>query len=341
MADFTNLVLEGVGNGGADVNMIGRAGQPERIMPTQVWNQIVQEAKESSVVLANATHVRMTAKRGRQTLLSSIPDAYWLTTGDSEEDPDSKLKPVSEMPTWTEQYITAEELACIVPIPDSIIDDAGIPLWDTIRPMLVESIGLLIDKAVLFGTNKPSTWPTAIIPAAIAAGNYVVNGTGADMGVEIAQLGQRLAKQKFRIGKFISEPGLQWELIGLRSPNENLPIYTQIAGSPNGGIYGRPLNECDNGAWDASVARLAAIDWSKQFIGIRQDVTFKMFSEGVITDSSGKVVLNLMQQDTKALRVVMRVGFQTSFPLVTRMTGSNTRYPAAVITPAPAEDDNG
>ena len=39
-----------------------------------------------------------------------------------------------------------------------------------------------------------------------------------------------------------------------------------------------------------------------------------------------------MQQDTKALRVVFRVGFQTAVPM-TRLGGS---YPAGVITPAAA-----
>lgn len=336
---MADVVLNGVGASGANVTLMGRADMPERIMPVQVWKDIVADASESSVVMKNARHVTMTAKRGRQTLLASLPDAYWLTSG-SVDDTDANLKPVGEVPTWTEQYIEAEELAVIVPIPDSIVADADIDIWATIRPMIRESIGLLIDKAAMFGVNKPSTWPTAIIPAAIAAGNVVQHGSEADLGVEIAKLGRRLAKQKFSVGAFVSEPGLQWELVGLRSPNENLPIYTQLTGSPAGGIYGRPLNECTNGAWDDNTAVLAAVDWSKQFIGIRQDITFETFKEGVISDANGKVILNLMQQDTKALRVVMRVGFQTSFPRVTRMTGTNSRYPAAVITP-PATFDPG
>jgi hypothetical protein len=87
----------------------------------------------------------------------------------------------------------------------------------------------------------------------------------------------------------------------------------------------------DNGAWDDDEAELLAADWKKFVVGIRQDVTYDLFSEGVISDADGKVILNLMQQDTKALRVVFRVGFQVAIP-VTRI-GPSTRYPAGVITP--------
>ncbi|MBP0095036.1 hypothetical protein, partial [Prescottella equi] len=84
---------------------------------------------------------------------------------------------------------------------------------------------------------------------------------------------------------------------------------------------------------DSTAATMIAADWSKVIVGIRQDVTFDLFSEGVISDASGKVILNLMQQDSKALRVVFRVGFQVANPL-TRLNGTEaTRYPAGVLVP--------
>ena len=77
---------------------------------------------------------------------------------------------------------------------------------------------------------------------------------------------------------------------------------------------------------------MLAADWSKFVVGIRQDMTYQLFDQGVISNADGKVHYNLMQQDAKALRVVMRVGFQVANP-ITRVAAKGTQYPAGFITP--------
>jgi HK97 family phage major capsid protein len=309
-------------------NIIGRADVADSLLPDQVIKKIIQETPKSSVILNRAKTVRLSAAKAKQPVLTTLPDAYWVNG-------DTGLKQTTEN-TWGNLNITAEELAVIVPIPDALISDANVPLWEAIQPLLVEAIGKKVDDAAVFGTDKPASWPAGIVPAAIAAGNAIARSEETDLGQDVAALGQKLAKQGFGINGFASEPGLQWELVGLRS-STGVPIYTPSlsAGSP-AGLYGFALNEVANGAWDSEVATLLAADWAKFVIGIRQDITFDLFSEGVISDATGKVILNLMQQDTKALRVVFRVGFQTANP-VTRV-GSGTKYPAGVVTPMVEED---
>ena len=73
--------------------------------------------------------------------------------------------------------LVAEEIAAIVPIPENVVDDATFDVWAEIRPMLEEAVGRALDAAVFFGTNKPASWPTAIVPAAVAAGNVYARGT--------------------------------------------------------------------------------------------------------------------------------------------------------------------
>lgn len=305
-------------------NILGRADVGEALVPDQVINEIITEAPKSSVVLDRGKTIRLSAKKAKQPVLASLPEAYWV-------DGDSGLKQTTKN-DWSAQTITAEEMAVIVPIPDALVSDSNVPLWAQIKPLLAEAIGKKVDLAALFGIDKPDSWPTAVIPAAIAAGNTVTAGTGDDLGVDVAELGRKIAKQGYGINGFAAEPGLQWQLIGLRN-SQGTPIYTPSlsAGAPSG-LYGYALNEVMNGAWDAEVATLLAADWTKFVVGIRQDITFELFSEGVISDADGKVVLNLMQQDTKALRVVFRVGFQVAKPL-TRVGGA-AAYPAGVIVPA-------
>ncbi|MFZ4894641.1 phage major capsid protein [Plantibacter sp. Mn2098] len=305
--------------------IINRSGAGAPAVPEPIANEIIKELPKASVLLDRARKVRLSSKTLKQPVLSALPDAYWVNG-------DTGLKQTTKA-EWDNLTITAEELAAIVVIPDALFDDSNVPLWDEVRPLLVEAIGRKVDEAGLFGVDKPGTWPTAVVPGAIAAGNSISEGTGVDLAQDVAGLGRLLAEDGFAANGFASKPGLNWQLVGLRNEN-GTPIYTpSLAQGVPSSLYGYPLNEVLNGAWDPDDATLLAADWSKFVIGVRQDITFQIFDTGVISDGDGKVIVNLMQQDAKALRVVFRVGFQVANPL-TRVNPGSTRYPAAVLTPS-------
>lgn len=306
--------------------IVGRAEVADALLPDQVISEVIKTVPEASAVLSRARRVPMSSAKAKQPVLASLPEAYWV-------EGDTGLKQTSAA-SWENVVMTAEELAVIVPIPDALVADSGIPLWQEIQPLLVEALGKKVDQAALFGVDKPSSWPTAVVPAAIAAGNTVAKGTNADVAADIAAVAGMVAADGFAVNGFASKPGLQWELIGTRTA-QGTPLYTPALapGQPQG-LYGFPLNEVASGAWNAESAEVLAADWSKFVVGVRQDITFDMFSEGVISDADGKVVLNLMQQDSKALRVVFRVGFQVANPLTRLQSETNKRYPAGVLVPA-------
>lgn len=307
--------------------LIERGSPSDPLIPENVSAQLVNEdVPKASVTLTRARRVPLSSKKARQPVLSALPSAYWVGG-------DTGLKQTTKA-QWENVFIEAEELAAIVAIPDAYFDDASIPLWDQIRPLLAEAIGQAVDLAALFGVQTPVTWPTAVIPEAISRGNVITEGTGDDIGQDVALLGEELAAQGYAINGFASRPGLQWKLIGLRN-EQGTPIYTPSlsAGAP-AGLYGYPLNEVLNGAWDPDEATILAADWSKFVVGVRQDITFKIFEEGVISDDDGKVILNLMQQDSKAMRVVFRVGFQVANTINRVQGDEELRYPAGIIAPA-------
>ena len=308
----------------AYTNIIGRADVTDAMVPEQEIPGILKSATEASVIMTKARRTAMSSKVQKQPVLATLPNAYWVNG-------DTGLKQTSKT-TWDKITMTAEELAVIVPIPNALIDDANVPLWNEVKPLLGEAAGALIDEAAVFGVNKPTSWPTALVPAATAAGNVIAAGTGDDIGVDIAMLAEKIDKQGFAINGFATRPGISWTLRSLRDTTGR-PLWADaMAGTGNPGLYGLDLVEVRNGSWNAAAAELLAVDWSKVVYGVRQDITYDLFSEGVISDDEGKVVLNLMQQDSKALRMVMRVGFQVAVP-VSRIT-TGTRYPAGVLTPA-------
>jgi len=300
---------------------------PDPFIPETYVSQILQDAPKASAALTLMRRQPMSSKKTRQPVLSALPTAYWV-------DGDVGMKQTTK-PVWDNLELIAEELAAIVVIPDAYFDDANIPLWEEIRPLLAEAIGKKIDEAVLFGVDKPSTWPTDIYHGTLAAGNVRVAGTGDDLAQDVAFLGQTLAEDGSRLGGFASQPGFNWRLVGIRT-SQGVPIYQPaLTEGEFDRLYGRRFFEVENGSWDASEALLIGGEWNKAIIGVRQDITYRIFDQGVISDDDGNVVVNLMQQDSKAMRVVMRVGFTVEEPL-DRIAGTGTRYPFATLQSATA-----
>jgi hypothetical protein len=151
-------------------NIISRA-DVDAFIPEDVATEVLQAAVQQSAALSLFPSVPMSSKTRRMPVLSALPVAYFVNG-------DTGLKQTTEM-AWGGKYLEAEEIACIVPVPEAVLDDADFDLWGQVQPRLAEAVGQALDAAIFVGTNKPATWPQAVIPAAIAAGNTYERGTNA------------------------------------------------------------------------------------------------------------------------------------------------------------------
>jgi len=73
-------------------------------------------------------------------------------------------------------------------------------------------------------------------------------------------------------------------------------------------------------------------DWTQLVWSMRQDITFKVSTEGVIQDGSGDTIFNLFQQDMVALRAVMRLGFALPNPINRMQATAADRCAFAALT---------
>lgn len=306
-------------------DIVERDASLDPLVPTPVAAQVIQELPAASAVMAMARKVPMSTKSLRTPVLSVLPTAYFVNG-------DSGLKQTTAQ-DWENVVLVAEEIAALVPVPLAYLDDAQVPIWDEVRPRIVEAIGAKIDAAALFGVELPSTWGDAIVTHATAAGNTVAEGTGDDIGVDIAALAELVALDGFNVNGFAVQPGFNWRLVQLRS-GDGVPIYSPLAGAQPATLFGEMLPQVRNGAWDPDEASLIAGDWSKAIVGTRQDITFEPFRAGVITDDDGTVVYNAMQQDGVVFRAVMRLGWQLANPATRQNPTEGTRSPFGVLTPA-------
>lgn len=306
---------------------INRGNPPygtDPIVPEPLANEIIQELPTHSTVMQMARKVPMSTRTQRLPVLDTLPVAYFVSG-------DSGLKQTASM-EWANVTLVAEEIAAIVPIPDAYLDDANIPIWSEVRPRMVEAIAKKIDAACLFGVDKPTTWSPALVPAAIAAGNTVTNDN-TDVPLKVAELAEKVTVDGFtQINGWAVRPGFKWRLLRVRSSGSGDPIYEpDLQNGRGGSLYGYPMSEVVNGAWDPTVADLLLGDWSKALVGTRQDITFKMFDQGVISDDSGSVVWNAMQQDGQAMRVVIRLAWATANPVTALNGNAATRFPFGVL----------
>lgn len=311
------------------VNIIDRNGA-EALIPQQVSEQIIQELPTSSVFLRLANKMpNMTAKQLKIPVMSGNVVAQFITG-------DTGLKPTSAM-TWENVFITAEELAVIVPIPEAVLDDANYDIWGEVRPRIVEAFGKAIDMAAFFGTNKPDSWPTGIVPAANAAGNYETIGTN---GLYQAINGEggviaKVEEQNIPATGYVGALTLRAKLRGAVDANGQ-PIFRSAYSNGNQGSFvyelnGAPIEFPDNGCWDADEALLLTGNFRYARYAIRQDITWKILDQATISDADGKVILNLAQQDCVALRAVMRLGWALPKP-VNPVSGQNY-YPFSILKP--------
>lgn len=296
------------------------------LIPEEVSAEIIQALPASSVTLAAFRQVRMSRAQQRMPVLSALPTAYWVNG-------DTGLKQTADV-NWTNKFLNAEELAVLVPISESVLEDTEFDVWGEVRPRVVEAIGSALDAAVFFGTNKPASWPDAIVTAAIAAGNNYDSGSvaGKDIADEINTVMGLVEVDGFPVNGHTAASVLKASLRGLRGSDGQFILQAPSQGGAPATVFGEPIRYMDNGGWDAAAARLVTGDFRQGILGVRKDITYKVLDQAVIQDGNGAIVYNLAQQDMVALRVVARFAFQVPNP-VNRLNASANRYPFAVLQP--------
>ena len=302
--------------------------QAEALIREQVVPEIFQQAPEQSVFMGLAKKLpNMTSKQTRIRVLDLLPVAYWVNG-------DTGMKQTTEQ-AWDNVFLTAAELAVIVPIPEAVLDDAEFDIMGEVTPRVVESIGKRVDEAIIFDKNRPAEWGAGIITRARQAGNNVANGT--DLYAKLLAEGgvfDKVEEYGYAVSGVVASMGMRAKLRGLRDDNGQ-PIYnTNMQGSTNYALDGAPMFYPKNGSFDKTMAQLIAGDFSQAVFAIRQDITVKILDQGVIQDpSNGNIVYNLAQQDMIALRVVFRMGWALPNP-ATALDGDRTGCPFAYLEPA-------
>ena len=287
------------------------------LIPEPVTREIMQGAiAESAVLRMGRRLANMSSKTQTINVLDALPSAYFVNGEATDNGAGEAFKQTTKM-AWDKKKLYAEEIAVIVPIPEAALDDADYDIWGEVKPRLTEAFGKVIDSAILFGTNKPGTWRDGVVPSAIAAGNGVpVSDSVFDDIMGEGGLISKVELDGFNPNGVMSAIQMRGKLRGLRDTSGQPIFKTDMQGATRYGLDGMDMYFPMNGAFDPSQAQMIVGDWSQLVYAIRQDMTFKIFTEGVIQDPATKAITyNLMQNDMVALRAVMRLGWEIANPI--------------------------
>lgn len=322
-------------------SQIGRTNAGD-LIPEDASREIIKNIPRNSMVMTLGRRLpNMSRKERRMPVLNGLITASWV-------DGDTGLKQTSEL-EWANTFVYAEELAVIVPIPISVLDDSDHDLWAEATPLIEEAFGVAFDAAALKGTNAPAAFPddimtqivsvSHIVDHSAAAGDYydeifgvggilsLIEADGYDPNGYVAPIATKGALRGLRIdsggGAGTGEPLFKRSLDGAAT----------FQGATRWDIDGVPV-EFDRGAvLDSATETLIVGDWTKLVWAMRQDMTYSMHTDGIIQDASGNIVYNLMQQDMVALRAVMRLGWALPNPINRSNQTAATRLPFAAIVP--------
>lgn len=309
----------------ATYNSLTTRSDTDALIPVEVSREILQGAAVSSAALRSFRHVGMSAAQQRQPVLSALPQAYWVD-GSS----DTAMKQTTEM-LWGNKYLDVRELAVILPIPEAVLDDAEFDIWGEVRPRLSEAFAVKLDAATLMNVDNPwpQTYQAGIVRQAYNAGNFVLEGGGVDFADDVALSMEKVEEDGFDVNVHYARRKVRSRLRRLRDQND-VPIFTDLTATTGAILYGEPLEYVSNDPW-VNNYEVVSGDRSMAIVGIRQDITFRIFTEGVISDDSGNVLLNLMQQDAVAMRAVARFAFAVANPINRENSTEATRFPFSVL----------
>lgn len=309
-----------------DANVIDRSGA-ESLIPTQEANEIIQGTITQSAVLSRGRKLaNMTSRQYKMPVLDMLPIAYFVN-GDTGQKKTTKQ-------AWDKKFIIAEEIAVIVPIPEAVLDDAEYDIWAEVKPRVTEAFGKVIDGAILFDVDKPSTWRDGVVTTATKAQSVVTLGASDNLYDKIMAEEGVIAKVEdsgYFVNGHMADISMRAKLRGLKDADGNPIFKSDMQGATSYSLDGSPMNFPNNGAFDKSKALMISGDFSQLVYSIRQDITFKLFTEGVVQNTDGTIAYNLMQNDMVALRAVMRLGWEIPNPINALKTDKTKRCPFSIL----------
>lgn len=299
------------------------------IIENEYSKQLLDAARTSSVCLQAFRNVDMGTKTVNMPVMATLPEAGFVSESATEND---GVKPTAQA-TWTNKQLVAEEIAVIIPIHENVVDDATIDVLDDLTQKGGDAIARKLDDAILFGTDKPTTWTDDDLHASAVANSmtHTVSGSAGsvdDLGGSILQAAQSVDEAGWDPAALIAARGLRYQLANIRDA-DGAPIFLPSLSSSAPGetdmVQGLSSYWVTGRIWDTDVTALV-VDPDRVIVGVRQDVSVKLLDQATVGG------INLAERDMVALRFKARYAYVLGDNA--NSEGAADNGPVAAVLPA-------
>jgi HK97 family phage major capsid protein len=302
----------------------------QSLIPEDLQREIIQGAVQESVVMRMGRRMPDLPRAQRRVSVNSVLPFGYFVTGDTGLKQTTKLE-------YEDIFFDAEEIAVILPISEAVLEDLSVDFFAEARPKISEAFGIVLDRAVFFGTNAPASWRDDILTSATAAGHDVTIGTGVDLYQDLLGVGgveDLVAKDGYPVTGHVADISMKARLSDVRDANGNPIFALTMQDMPRWFLHGSPVDFPLNGSMDPLQALDFAGDWRTLVWAQRTEIRTKLLDQASLHDGAGDLVINFAQQDAVGLRMTWRVAWQIFNPINRMNEVAATRFPFAVLLPA-------
>lgn len=267
------------------------------VIPPEQSTQIIQEAVLQSAALRLGQRIPMGTGVSNMPVPKTFPTASWVTAANGR-------KPYTDIGLQNET-LTAEEVAAVIGIPDKMVEDSSINLWNYCRPLLSEAIAMAVDGAMLFGVNAPASFPVGGVEGAAIAVN-----AGADAIDTLNLTMAQVEGQGLLVTGHAADITTRSVFRGVRATGGELVAGTTVLnGYEVPSLYGVPVTYTPfQGKAGIDPTSLISGNWRYLVVGVRQDIRYQIDPSGVIADGAGVVVVSGFQDNVTPMKVWARFG---------------------------------
>lgn len=257
------------------------------LIPAELTTEIIKDVAEGSVMLQLAQVKEMDAPTMEFPVELDKPGAYVIGEGQ---------KITVDKPSWKNIELQAKKVAVIVPATREALADGIINIPQEVRTSIANAFAAKIDSCTLFDSSEFYGEGKSIFE--LAEGN-ALTATG-QVFEDASNLMGLIEAEDLEPNGFIAPRTLKAKIRNDKTAALNYVVEDKVSGEP-ARMHGEAIVYTKH--FDRSKAELIAGDFDKVYVGILDEIEYKVSEEGTVGD------INLFEQDMVAIRATMRVGF--------------------------------